>query len=69
MGQLREHNIYHLDATFQPRKKRESCENYTEVFLCHTRLYIFANKYDVGPLKDLSLHKLQRTLTEFTWYD
>ena len=50
---------------FQPRKNRESCEDYTEVFLCHARLYVFADKYDVGPLRDLSLHKLQRTLAEF----
>ena len=55
--------------TFQPRKNHESCEDYTEVFLCHARLYVFADKYDVGPLRDLSLHKLQRTLAEFTWYD
>ena len=54
---------------FQPRKNRESCEDYTEVFLCHARLYVFADKYDVGPLRWLSLHKLQRTLAEFTLYD
>ncbi len=54
---------------FQPRKNRELCEDYTEVFLCHARLYVFADKYDVGPLKDLSLHMLQRTLAEFTLYD
>ena len=54
---------------FQPRKNRESCEDYTEVFLCHARLYVFANKYNVGPLRELSLHKLQRTLAEFTLYE
>jgi hypothetical protein len=51
---------------FQPRKNRESCEDYTEVFLRHARLYVFADKYDVDGLKDLSLHMLQRTLAEFT---
>ncbi len=50
---------------FQPRNNRESCEDYTEVFLCHARLYVFADEYDVGPLRDLSLHRLQRTLAEF----
>jgi hypothetical protein len=54
---------------FQPRKNRESCEGYTEVFLCHARLYVFADKYDIGPLKDLSLYKLRRTLAEFTLFD
>ena len=53
---------------FRPRKNRESCEDYTEVFLCHARLYVFADKYDIGPLKDLSLHKLQQTLAVFTLY-
>lgn len=54
---------------FQPRRNRESCENYTEVFLCHARLYVFADKYDIAPLRRLSLHKLQCTLVEFTLYD
>ena len=54
---------------FQPRKNQESCEDYTEVFLCHARLYVFADTYDVGPLRDLSLHKLQPILAEFTLYD
>lgn len=40
-----------------------------EVFLCHARLYKFVDNYDVGPLRDLSLHKLQRSLAEFTLYD
>ena len=53
---------------FQPRKNRESCEDYAEVFLCHARLYVFADRYDIGPLRDLSLDKLQRTLAEFTLY-
>lgn len=53
---------------FQPRRNRESCEDYTEVFLSHARLYVFAETYDIGPLKLLSIHKLQRTLTSFTLY-
>lgn len=56
-------------SAFQPRKNCESCEDYTEVFLCHARLYVFADKYDIGPLKGLSLDKLQRTLAEFTLYN
>ena len=54
---------------FQPRKNRESYEDYTEIFLCHAKLYVFAEMYDIGPLRELSLHKLQRTLAEFTLYD
>lgn len=53
---------------FRPRKNRESCEDYTEVFLCHARLYVFAEKYDIAPLRKLCLSKLHRTLCVFTLY-
>lgn len=54
---------------FQPWKNLEPYKYYTEVFLCHTQIYVFANKYNIGPLRALSLYKLQRTLAEFTLYD
>jgi hypothetical protein len=53
---------------FKPRRNQESCEDYTGVFLCHARLYVFAEMYDIHRLRELSLHNLQRTLTEFTLY-
>ncbi|KAI9777302.1 MAG: hypothetical protein M1816_004801 [Peltula sp. TS41687] len=53
---------------FQPRVNKESCENYTDVFLCHARLYVFAVMYDIEPLRNLCLHKLQRTLAKFTLF-
>ncbi|KAI9783313.1 MAG: hypothetical protein M1816_001411 [Peltula sp. TS41687] len=56
-------------SAFQPRENGESCEDYTEVFLCHARLYVFADKYLIRPLQDLCLHKLQRTLAKFTLYE
>ncbi|KAI9894747.1 MAG: hypothetical protein M1814_002104 [Vezdaea aestivalis] len=55
-------------STLPSRKNSNACENYTEVFLCHARLYVFADKYDIQPLRQLSLHKLHRTLVEFTLY-
>ena len=57
-----------LIPNFKPRRNREECEDYTEVFLGHARLYVFAEKYDINRLKELSLHKLQCTLAEFTIY-
>lgn len=54
---------------FQPWNNRKSCEDYTEIFLCHARLYVFADEYDVDSLRDLSLHRLQRTLIEFILND
>lgn len=38
------------------------------MFLCHARLYVFADKYDIEALRDLSLSKLQQTLASFTLY-
>lgn len=52
--------------SFHPRKNLESCEDYKDVFLCHARLYVFAEKYDIAPLKKLSLSKLHKTLSVFT---
>lgn len=60
---------YDSESTFQARKNGESCEDYTEVFLCHARLHVFADKYDITPLKRLSLHKLHQTLVNFKLYD
>ncbi|KAL7907077.1 hypothetical protein GGI35DRAFT_487482 [Trichoderma velutinum] len=53
---------------FTPRKNTESCEDYSEVFLSHARLYVLADKYDIKELRDLCAHKLWVTLKEFTLY-
>lgn len=54
------------DAMPPPRSNRAPHEDYTEVFLSHARLYVFAEKYDIQPLKKLSLQKLQHTLAIYT---
>ena len=46
----------------------EHCEDYTEVFLCHARLYVFAEKYDIQPLRKLSKHNMHRLLSNFCLY-
>ena len=51
-----------------PRSNMHPQENYTEVFLSHARLYVFAEKYDIQPLKKLSRQKLQHTLAIYTLY-
>ena len=40
-------------------------ENYTEVFLCHARLYVFADKYLIDKLKTWALEALHETLKFF----
>jgi hypothetical protein len=55
-------------AAFSPRENKEGCEDYTGVFLCHAKLYVMADKYDIPSLKQLSLHRLHATLKEFNLY-
>ncbi|KAI9788409.1 MAG: hypothetical protein M1816_006934 [Peltula sp. TS41687] len=55
--------------TFLPIQNTKACMDYTEVFLSHARLYVFADKYDIEPLRNLCLHKLHRTLVKFTLYE
>ncbi|PTB63665.1 hypothetical protein BBK36DRAFT_1125998, partial [Trichoderma citrinoviride] len=50
------------------RTNKESCEVYTQVFLCHAKLYVLADKYDIPELRKLSLHNLHETLIHFTLY-
>lgn len=55
-------------SVFSPRKNTEGFEDYTGVFLCHAKLYVMADTYDIPSLKQLSLHRLHATLKEFTLY-
>ena len=49
-----------------PRANQEPDENYTEVFLSHARLHVFADMYDIQPLKTLAFDQLHYTLAIFT---
>jgi hypothetical protein len=61
-----------------PRQKLlDSCEplpnshrnhNFTPVFLAHSHLYVFADKYRIIPLQQLVLQKLHQTLVRFEMY-
>lgn len=44
-------------------------EDYTDVFLSHAQLYVFAEKYDIQTLRMLALENLQTTLAIFTLYE
>lgn len=39
--------------------------DYTDVFLSHARMYVFADYYGIGRLQFLALNKLRRALTSF----
>ncbi|KAK3170355.1 hypothetical protein OEA41_009742 [Lepraria neglecta] len=53
----------------QPRENQAPNEDYTEVFLSHARLYVFAEKYDIRPLKALALEELQAMLAIFNLHN
>lgn len=55
-------------ADFAPRQNTESREDYTPIFLCHARLYVLGDIYDVPELRRLSLHRLHATLRDFILY-
>ena len=52
----------------QPRRNTNHEEDYSEVFLGHARLYVFAEKYDIQNLKVLAVEELHATLAVFTLY-
>lgn len=45
----------------QPSEKLEECDT----FLCHARVYVFADKYDIANLRILALDKLHQLLCGF----
>ncbi|KAH0496124.1 hypothetical protein TgHK011_003503 [Trichoderma gracile] len=52
-----------------PRVNEDRCEDFTEVFLSHARLYVLADKYDIPELRQICLHYLHATLITFNLYE
>lgn len=57
-----------LDVPYQPRKNVCASEDYTEVFLCHAKLYHLGDFCDIPALRQLSFHRLYATLQVFVLY-
>ena len=51
-----------------PRMNSGPEEDYTNVFLSHARVFVFAEKFDIQPLKALALDRLHGTLHSFWLY-
>lgn len=51
--------------TISTRPPRANTEDYASVFLSHARLYVFAEQYDIQPLKNLALEELQLSLASY----
>ena len=49
-------------------RKFSGSYTYRHVFLCHARVYVFADKYAIDSLKTLALKKLHRMLCVFNIY-
>lgn len=56
-----------IDIT-PPRPNEHEQEDYSEVFLCHARMYVFAAQKMIQPLQALAKEELQATLARFTLY-
>ena len=52
-----------------PRPNKNPEEDYTDVFLSHAQLYVFAEKYDIQSLKMAALEELHATLVVYTLYN
>ena len=50
------------------RPNQDQSEIYTDIFLCHAQLYVFAEEKDIQMLKQLALENLHATLAIFTLY-
>ena len=52
-------------STRPPQANKDPTEDYASVFLSHARLYVFAEQYDIQPLKNLALEELQLSLASY----
>lgn len=57
-----------LATTYLPRANTASMQDFTEVFLCHAKLYVLGDLYDLPALHQLSFHRLYATLKQFVLY-
>lgn len=49
-------------------KHKDSSEDYSDVLLCHARLYVLGDTYLIPELQKLAIHRLHATLKEFVLY-
>lgn len=53
---------------FAAPKNKDSSEDYSDVLLCHARLYVLGDTYLIPELQKLAIHRLHATLKEFVLY-
>jgi hypothetical protein len=57
-----------LARSCEPQTNSSASQNYTPVFVGYASLYALADQYMIESLKSLTLHKLHKTLVDFTLY-
>jgi hypothetical protein len=65
---FKEHQYLESVADILPMQNKEN-EDYTEVFLSHARVFVFADYHGISALEALALHKLQTALVAFQIYE
>ncbi|KAJ9637997.1 hypothetical protein H2204_004587 [Knufia peltigerae] len=55
--------------SWKPRVNVGPWEDYSVVFLCHAKVYVFSDRYTISALRDLALQKLRLTLTRYTLFE
>ncbi|KAL6252370.1 hypothetical protein RBB50_000088 [Rhinocladiella similis] len=56
-------------APWKPRVNVSPWEDYSGVFLCHAKVYVFSDRYTIVALRDLALQKLRLTLSRYTLFE
>lgn len=54
-----------VSPKFRPREHMAEYEDNAGLFICHARVYVFADTYDIAELCSLSLDKLHQALCSF----
>lgn len=49
-----------------PKNPMDDTVEFSSIFLAHAQLYVFGDRYDVKPLRDIALQKLRCQLSVFT---
>ena len=59
---------FEIDLPDSARANTKPSEDYSDIFLCHAKLYVFADRYDIAKLRRIALSKLHKVLLKFTLY-
>lgn len=56
------------DIPFEAPHIRRHVDNAYEIFICHAELYVFADRYDIPSLRDMTLFRIHEIFISFIHY-